>query len=213
MSAFDERRLQDVEKLKELERQSHSRVKVVRISGSPANEIEAELHLKTAASDSYPSRVEPVTRLRISLAARYPFVEPTVTIHSPIFHPNVFTSGRICLGLKWLPSFGLDLLVRRVAQIITFDPTVVNVQSPANGAAATWYRQAVRSHPNAFPSDVLNLTEPPAAKTMSWSNAAPTAPARSAVACPHCAAKLALPRGRSGNVTCPKCGTSFMATA
>lgn len=209
MSAFDERRQQDVQKLRDLERLSRGRIKVTRVAGSPPSEIEAELHLNTAPSEEYPRRTQATTHVNISLPARYPFVEPTVNIQTPIFHPNVYSSGRICLGLKWLPSFGLDLLVRRVAQIITFDPAVLNVQSPANGGAATWYRQSLRTHPHAFPTDSLDLSAPTQAKSMSWTDAASSSPPKVIVGCPHCATKLSLPPGRSGSVKCPKCSHSF----
>ncbi|MBZ9963733.1 ubiquitin-conjugating enzyme E2 [Mesorhizobium sp. BR1-1-2] len=209
MSAFDERRAQDVQKLRDLERLSRSRVRVTKVVGNPTNEIEAELHLRTAPSSAYPSSVQPVTRISISLPARYPFVEPTVNVGTPILHPNVYTSGRICLGLKWIPSFGLDLLVRRVVQIVTFDPTVLNLQSPANRAAVSWYQQAIRSNPQAFPTDVIDFSVQDQAKTMAWRNAEPAVDAKTVVTCSHCNARLSVPNGRSGTVKCPKCGNGF----
>src|ERR1700756_2375841 len=38
-------------------------------------------------------------------------VEEMFGIKTPIFHPNVFPSGQICLGGRWLPTESLDLLV------------------------------------------------------------------------------------------------------
>jgi ubiquitin-protein ligase len=212
VSAFEERRAQDLQKLRELQRASRERVRVTHVSGNPPNKIDVELHLKTAPSKAYPQSIQEVTRVGISLPARYPFEEPTVNISTPILHPNVYTSGRVCLGVKWIPSFGLDLLVRRLAQIVTFDPTVLNLLSPANASAVSWYESAVRQHPSAFPSDRLDLAAAENPKTISWINMTAAAPGKVAIDCPHCAAKLALPSGRSGNVKCPKCGSSFRAT-
>jgi ubiquitin-protein ligase len=140
MSAFSKRRDQDVQMLKELQEQSRERIRVTRVSGDPANEIDVELHAKTAPSKQYPRAVQDVPKLTISLPARYPFVEPSVIIRTPILHPNVYSSGRICLGMKWIPTFGLDLLVRRIVQIVSFDSAILNEASPANSEALTWYR-------------------------------------------------------------------------
>lgn len=182
---------------------------MTRISGTPANEIDVELRFKTAPSQDYPRKVQEITRAAISLPARYPFVEPSVSIKTPILHPNVYASGRICLGVKWITSFGLDLLVRRIIQIITFDPSVVNDASPANGPAASWYRNALIKHPSSFPSDSFELTAAPPPKTMKWASV--DAPTKVLVPCPSCKTKLSLPPGKRGRVRCPECGNTFEA--
>lgn len=209
MSAHDERRAQDIHKLNDLQKVSHDRFRVLRTSGTPVNTIEAELRLRTAPSTAYPGTIAEVTRFTVSLPARYPFEVPTITVTSPILHPNIFTSGRVCLGVKWIPSFGLDLLVRRLAQIVTFDPDVLNLASPANGAAVPWYQDARRRHPGSFPSDCFELAAAEKPRTMTWTNMSSLPSEKVTVTCPSCAAKLALPAGRSGNVTCPKCQHKF----
>jgi len=211
MSAFDERREQDVQKLRDLQRTSESKVLVTRVSGTPPNEIEVELRFKTAPSQDYPRKVQDFTRAVISLPARYPFDEPSVLIKTPILHPNVYASGRICLGVKWIPSFGLDLLVRRIIQIVTFDPSVVNAASPANRDAAGWYRNTLREHPSSFPTDLFELTTAPPSspKTMKWASV--DVPSKVLVQCPSCKTKLSLPSGKRGRVRCPECGNVFEA--
>ena len=211
MSAFDERRNQDVQKLTQLAAQSGGRLRVGKISGNPPNHIELEVHLKTAASSDYPSKVSSVSKLQISLPARYPFVEPAVTITTPIHHPNVYTSGRVCLGLKWLPTNGLDLLVKRLAQIIAFDPVILNEKSPANGAALTWYTGAKKRFPSSFPTDSFNLDAPAQSTGIKWSNVTAETP-KAVVKCPSCNASLSAPAGKRLKLTCPKCGNSFEAT-
>lgn len=143
MGAIEERIAQDLQKFSSLSAQTDGRVRVVGTAGNPTRRIDVELHYRTAPSRDYPRKVQEVTTVRIELMSRYPFVEPSAVITTPIFHPNVFPSGKICLGTKWLPSQGLDLLIRRVIQILTFDPTVLNERSPANGHAVDWYRSAV----------------------------------------------------------------------
>jgi ubiquitin-protein ligase len=209
MSAFDQRRVEDLQKLRNLAEQSRARVKIARISGDPPTEIDIEIHLKTAPSRSYPSVVQEITRLTISLPSRYPLVEPVVTVKTPILHPNVYATGRICLGMKWLPSFGLDLLVKRIGQIIIFDPTILNEKSPANGEALAWYRDAQRQYRDAFPTDTWT-TAPEPQKTMTWKNVSSEV-AKKIVPCPGCDTKLSLPASKVGKVKCPRCDKVFEA--
>ena len=208
MSAFGERRDQDIQKLKELQKQSGDRIRVTRVSGQPANEIDIELNVKTAPSKEYPTAVQNLTKLTVSLPARYPFDEPFVSIRTPILHPNVYTSGRICLGVKWIPSFGLDLLIRRVVQIVIFDPAILNEKSPANGEALAWYRQARQQNANSFPTDSFALSSADQSKKIRWGDI-PTPVAKALVPCPSCQTKLSLSAGKMGLVRCPRCGTSF----
>ena len=44
-------------------------------------------------------------------------------IHYSYISSNVYASGLICLGQKWVPTEGLDLLAKRIIQIIIFDPS------------------------------------------------------------------------------------------
>ncbi len=201
MSVIEERIAQDLQKLSELSRQTNGRVRVVGTSGKPAKRIDIELAYPTAPSRDYPSRIQNTTTVKIELMSRYPFVEPNAVITTPIFHPNVFQSGKICLGTKWLPSLGLDLLVRRIVQIITFEPEVLNERSPANGVAVEWYRTALRAHPNSFPTTRNTLR----------TEAGPTLD-RVIVQCPNCKASLRIPSGRAGEVSCPKCSHQFHVT-
>ncbi|MBV8189079.1 MAG: hypothetical protein JO339_17690 [Alphaproteobacteria bacterium] len=109
----------------------------------------------TAGSSAYPHTKASQIGVEINLPARFPFERPAARITTPILHPNVGSSGHICFGTKWIPTHGLDLVVRQIVDIVTFDPMVSNPLSPANGVAAAWYQIAVRRHPRAFPTDRL----------------------------------------------------------
>jgi predicted Zn finger-like uncharacterized protein len=202
MSVIDERIAQDLQKLTNLSKQTNGRVRVMSVSGKPAKRIDIELSYPTAPTRDYPKRIQSTTALKIELMSRYPFVEPSAVITTPIFHPNVFASGKICLGAKWLPTQGLDLLVRRVIQIITFDPDVLNERSPANGVAVDWYRSALRANPEAFP-------------TIRKEGSASAQPVQESVIlqCPSCEARLRIPSGKSGEVSCPKCSQRFSVSS
>ena len=214
MSAAAERRGQDLAKLETLAQQSSGRIKVLSKKGQPLREVVVELAYRTAPSTGYPGRVQDHTRVKIELSDRYPFQEPTAVIITPILHPNVFTSGRICLGQRWLPTENLALLVRRIALIITFDPTVLNEVSPANAHALSWYRSASSRHPGAFPTDRVSIAEsvPTAPKRIEWKEVTDKAPpsARVEILCPQCGSRLRVPAGRQGNVKCSICASIFM---
>lgn len=215
MTAFTERRMQDLEKLRALASRSSGKIQVVSVRGNPPNEIELELRYRTAGSKDYPRSAQSTTRVVVQLSSRYPFQEPNALVRTPIVHPNVYASGKICLGAKWLPTQGLDLLVQRIVRIVTFDPTILNARSPANGDASNWYQVARRAHPEAFPTDVVSFAAESRTGGVKWQDRterdSQAAESRRVVTCPRCGVGLRLPVGRIGIVRCPKCAVSFEA--
>lgn len=171
MNPLAERRLQDLAKITRLGTRSHGRITVGETLGSPPSEITVSLNYKTAASARYPEDVRDTTRIKIILSARYPFHEPHVDILDPVFNPNVYPSGRVCLGKKWLATEGLDLVVLRVVKILTFDPEILNDWAPANMEAARWYKAVLAAHPGAFPSEKVAVTEDIPPQKVMWSEA------------------------------------------
>jgi uncharacterized Zn-finger protein len=95
-------------------------------------------------------------------------------------------------------------------QIIIFDPTILNEQSPANREALMWYREAQRLHAGAFPTDTGLLTTTEPERKMTWSNV-PNETVKKLVTCPGCGTKLSLPGGKVGQVKCPRCSKTFEA--
>lgn len=206
MTARAERIRTDLTKLSELERSSGGRIEVIGTSGNPARTVTVKLKYPTAAGREYPNSVQPETRVRIELLDRYPFVEPNVTVETPILHPNVYSSGKVCLGSKWMPTQGLDLLVRRLIQIITFDDSVLNETSPANREALEWYRGATRKNPSAFPTAQVGISAAEKPK-IKWGDI--SEPSKATVVCPSCGKDSRVPAGRTLKVTCPYCKHGF----
>lgn len=212
MSAGAERRREDLRRLETLCESSGGRLRVLSHRGDPPSEITIELRCKTAASMEYPARHVERTEVRIQFPARYPFQEPLAEIQTPIFHPNVFASGRICFGTRWIPTEGLDLLVKRIGQILTFDPTLLNERSPANRDAAGWYRETKARHPGAFPTDSLPFLDVGRrTATARWRDLASDAPAPSSriLRCSRCSQRLRIPDRTGLQVSCPNCGNVF----
>jgi hypothetical protein len=202
----------DADRLRALAAASGGRIGLVALPAPGSPRFVLDLGFVTAGSSRYPAERRTTTRLVIDLPARYPFMPPAATLATPIFHPNVYPSGLVCLGTKWLPSEGMDLFVRRIAQLVTFDPLIVNVQSVANAAALHWYVQALRKHPQAFPTDRIEIETPDTRDAqLRWHESAAADATRVIRQCPHCGASLRLPTGRRGTVRCPKCGRGFEA--
>jgi hypothetical protein len=198
MDAFADRRRADLANLEALCAASSGRLRIVSAQGDPPCQVTVDLVCRTAVDAQYPSRTQPSTRARIDLPARYPLQPPQVYLTPVVFHPNVYPSGLVCLGRKWMPTETLDLLVRRVAQIITFDPNVVNASSPASSRAADWYRRAVVRSPRAFPSDNIPFASAPRPSApATWRDISPLRHGRAADE-PTAFAETPSPPGASG---------------
>jgi ubiquitin-protein ligase len=206
LNARVERIRTDLEKLTSLQRSSGGKVAIDESSGNPPRVITVRLNYPTAPGRDYPNRVQSETRVRIELLDRYPFIEPNVVIETPILHPNVYSSGKVCLGTKWMPTQGLDLLVRRLIQIITFDGSILNEASPANREALDWYRSAIRKYPAKFPTERVSTTTSEKPK-IKWGDT--TDSGKTVVVCPGCGGSARVPAGRSLKVTCPHCKNGF----
>ncbi|MHB1207867.1 MAG: ubiquitin-conjugating enzyme E2 [Rhodospirillaceae bacterium] len=212
MNPLDERRRQDLAKITRLGERSRGRITISEIKGAPLDEAVITLAYKTAPSPRYPHESRDATRIRVVLSSRYPFQEPAIEALDPLYNPNVYTSGRFCLGAKWLPTEGLDMLVARVAKIITFNPEIVSDRSPANMEAAQWYNAIIAASPDVFPTDRFELEAEVAPKKMLlWSevkgDGAPSAQDEGRAICPSCSAKLRV--YDSGTIRCPACESAF----
>jgi len=169
--AISTRKTEDLEKLRALQARQPGLLQLLRVAGQPPSEIELNLILPTARSANFPAERQGQPRVRIQLPQRYPFEEPLVSISSPIWNPNVYTSGRVCLGSRWTVTENLELLARRVMKIVALDPLIVNVQSPANREAAAWYAALLRRQPGLFPTvQVEALLAASAPKNIGWRN-------------------------------------------
>ena len=168
MNPLAQRRIQDVAKIARLETRTRGRITITETVDTPPSEIVISIGYRTVPTPRYPAEVRDKTRIRVVLGARYPFQEPAVEILDPIYNPNIYPSGRVCLGTKWLATEGLDLVVLRVAKILTFDPDTVNERAPANMEAAMWFKAMIELHPEAFPTEKIDLAPEVAVKTVRW---------------------------------------------
>ena len=75
----------------------------------------------------------------IQLGAAYPRMMPELSWKTPIFHPNISSSGVVCLGgygTHWVPSLNLDELCTMLWDMVRYKN--YDVESPYNREAALW---------------------------------------------------------------------------
>lgn len=172
MNALETRRREDLAKVKDLCDRSGGRLRLISADGDAPTAIKLKLNYRTAGGTDYPEQDLTSVEMKIQIPAGYPFRSPPVATLSPVvYHPNVYAGGQVCLGSKWVVSEFLDLLVKRVVRIITYQEDVLNEASPANSAAVSWYRERKRRFPKAFPTDTADtVAGVPKSSGMQWNN-------------------------------------------
>jgi len=156
MNPLETRRREDLRRVRAVCAASDGKLVFISADSEVPTEIRLRLMHRVALDGSYPQRAGQSVDLRIVLPAGYPFRDPPRSWLSPaVWHPNVFADGTVCQGRKWMVSEYLDLYVRRMVRIATYQSDVTNLDSVANPAAAAWYRAALQRSPAAFPTDTV----------------------------------------------------------
>lgn len=134
----------DYGRLKRLVDLSPNAITIERATGRPPREYLLTLRCKgLEATGPQTPKFRMSHAVEILLGPDYPFAEPSVRMTTPIVHPHIWTSNRVCLG-KWVSTEYLDALVKRLFRIIQFDPDFLDGTSIANQDAQRW-AQANRS--------------------------------------------------------------------
>ena len=170
LSAQGTRRIADVEKLRALAARAPGLLTIDAVKGTPPDQVDLTMAVPTPRDRNYPSVVQQRTSVSIVMAARYPFDGPMVTLHTPVWNPNVYPSGKWCYG-NWTPTENMELFVVRLMKVLALDPSIVNPASPANAEAAHWYVGILASNPRLFPTmDILAATAGPPPPRVAWRN-------------------------------------------
>jgi len=84
-------------------------------------------------------------KLELVFNENYPNMAPVVKFQTKLFHPNVYTSGAICLDIlqnQWSPIYDVAAILTSIQSLLT-DP---NPNSPANVEAAKLYNENRREY-------------------------------------------------------------------
>ena len=76
--------------------------------------------------------------VKITINSDYPHKPPIVKFLTPMFHPNIYRNGNICLDIlqdKWSPVYDIKSVLLSIQSLLT-DP---NPDSPANTEASQLY--------------------------------------------------------------------------
>lgn len=130
----------DYEKLQDLAIRS-AFVTIESTKGEPPTEYVLILTCKGVQSlDNKQPIYSEFHRLRIRLHDDYPRRKPEFALLTPIFHPNVSSSGAVCIGDEgdhgYAPSMGLDDIVIRIIEMIRYEN--FSARSAFNHEAGQW---------------------------------------------------------------------------
>jgi len=84
-------------------------------------------------------------KLKVVFSEEYPAKAPEVKFITPMFHPNVYANGNICLDIlqsQWTPIYDISSILTSI-QSLLMDP---NPNSPANAEAARLYQSNRREY-------------------------------------------------------------------
>jgi ubiquitin-conjugating enzyme E2 A len=84
-------------------------------------------------------------KLTMEFAEDYPNKPPVVKFVSPMFHPNIYADGGICLDIlqnQWSPIYDVAAVLTSIQSLLS-DP---NAASPANSEAAKLYADNRRDY-------------------------------------------------------------------
>jgi ubiquitin-protein ligase len=152
-----ERRLAtDAERVRNLAAANPGRLDIKAVVGAPPHQYDILLECRSVLRlrSGRPVYGDAHT-LRVVLPSGYPLEEPArASVLTPIFHPHVFKgSNVVCVGTQRTVSEFLDAFVRRMFDVLRFDPQYLNPNSPANREAMEW---AAKSG-HLFPLDPAGL--------------------------------------------------------
>ena len=88
--------------------------------------------------------IRDVHEVRIYLHAEYPLKQPQLKWQTPIFHPNIHSTGAVCIG-AWWPAKTLDELLLTLGEMVQYKN--LGPKDPMNSKAAAWALRNKRHFP------------------------------------------------------------------
>lgn len=105
------------------------------ISAFPDSEADLSCWTATITGPTSTPYENMTFRLSFEFPSNYPFEPPSVLFKTPIYHPNIDFSGRICLDIlkdKWSAIYNVESVLLSLQSLLG----APNNSSPLNGQAA-----------------------------------------------------------------------------
>lgn len=83
---------------------------------------------------------EGIFKLQIRFEENYPIKPPSIKFLTPMFHPNIYSDGKICIDIlqgEWTPAQNIRTIIFSLLSLL-MDP---NPASPANRTAADLFNK------------------------------------------------------------------------
>jgi len=83
--------------------------------------------------------------LTLEFTEEYPSKPPAVRFLTPMFHPNIYSDGKICLDIlqnQWSPTYDITAVLTSIQSLLS-DP---NPASPANAEASQLFDRDRREY-------------------------------------------------------------------
>lgn len=125
---------------------------IVRTEGNPPDKYQIRYTCRgvEGVNSSGAPVISEIHEVSIYLHAEYPLKQPQLKWLTPIFHPNIHTTGAVCIG-AWWPAKTLDELILSLGDMIQYKN--LDPKDPMNSKAAAW---ALRNK-HRFPVDDRDL--------------------------------------------------------
>lgn len=142
-----------------------------------AEEYLMTINLRTYVLSSTPERylVGTVQQcvVKMTLWDSYPKIAPNTRMLNipPVFHPDWYSKGTYCPCEPWHETDSLKDYVKRMIGSLTYDPSLIEADHPANYKALEWYKKH-RDQDGLFPCDKIELTENTVSETAALEKAA-----------------------------------------
>jgi ubiquitin-protein ligase len=143
----DTRLRNDYQKLRELVNRSEL-IHIMHSDGDPPEKYLIQFTCRGV--EKLTPRGKPIYReqheVSVYLHAEYPLKQPQLKWLTPIFHPNIHSTGAVCIG-AWWPAKTLDQLLLTLGEMVQYKN--LGPKDPMNSKAAAW---AIRNK-SLFPID------------------------------------------------------------
>lgn len=94
-----------------------------------------------------------VFKLEIKIPDNYPLTPPNVKFVSKIFHPNIYTDGKICVDIlrkeNWAPTLKISSVLLSIQSLFT-DPDPMSAANPEAGRLYRKDREKFNSEASKF---------------------------------------------------------------